>query len=232
MYYLGLYNACMSSDTHMAIWRLERGHCPHTSESHWFLRLACEWSLWRKVFPSGVHPMTRYHRSNRSLRLKRQELVYKLSFKYIKAWESTLVLPAKVVLPASNLICYFKIPFFLSTSPAACRSEEKWELHSMYFCPALHILTLRICSPITVCMTKVMYAWHWVLLVPWVAEAWYTWGQGKVWVRPDAVSTQSKAYETPHLHGGGQFNIFAKPSLSENFSGWLQTLLAVALGTV
>ena len=42
------------------------------------------------------------------------------SFKRLKAWDSTLVESAKVVLPVSHLICCFKIPSFFPTNPAAC----------------------------------------------------------------------------------------------------------------
>ena len=53
------------------------------------------------------------------------------SFKCIKAWDSTLAHPAKVVLPVSNLMCCFNIPFSLSTKLAACGLEGRWNLHSI-----------------------------------------------------------------------------------------------------
>lgn len=44
----------------------------------------------------------------------------------LKAWHSTLVHPANVVLLVSNFICCFNILFFLSTKPAAFGFYGRW----------------------------------------------------------------------------------------------------------
>lgn len=55
--------------------------------------------------------------------------------------------------------------------------------------------------------------------------------QGMAWVRPDAASTETRAYLEPSL-GGDQYDQLASPSLVGNSSEWPQILSAVALGVV
>ena len=50
---------------------LEMGSCSHTQQLGWFLCWAFFAGHCRREFISGAHPVTKHHRSNRSLRLKR-----------------------------------------------------------------------------------------------------------------------------------------------------------------
>lgn len=54
------------------------------------------------------------------------------SFKYINAWESTFVHPAKGGFPGNNSICCLRSPFFCYTNRAACGLlTGRWNLHSI-----------------------------------------------------------------------------------------------------
>ena len=67
---------------------------------------------------------------------------------------------------------------------------------------------------------------------PLTVVAWFSWGQGKAWVKPDVESTQTRECRNPLSEGGGQYNQFANPLPVRNSGGWPQTPLAVAMGIV
>lgn len=58
------------------------------------------------------------------------------------------------------------------------------------------------------------------------------WQQGKACVKPDAVSSQTKACLEPSHGGRGIYNQLASFSPFGNSSGWPQIHLAIALGVV
>ena len=70
------------------------------------------------------------------------------SFKCLKAWESILVHPAKVILFDSNLIYCLHIPFLVSTSPIVLHIVGEIEpvFNVMFFCLVLHRCPLK-CDP-------------------------------------------------------------------------------------
>lgn len=138
------------------------------------------------------------------------------SFKCIKAKDSIWVHPAKVVLLVNNIICCFNTPFFLSTSIAICGLKGRWNLHSMS-CSVARSCTswLLKCD-----LRSLSFPQAYLYMVPsfsnpLMVAAWFTWQQGKAWVRPDAASTQTKAYLELSLRGRGTIE-----SIWQSLTGW------------